>query len=155
MRALSHGLAPVGVEADGLEHALRALADSTGRSTPVRCVFECPAPVSVHDPAAPSHLYRIAQEAVNNALKHAAPTEIRVGLEQRAGLLILEVDDDGDGYAETPRSSGGIGLEIMRHRAQLLGGTLEISSPPAGGTASPAAFPPADEREKIPAPSRR
>jgi signal transduction histidine kinase len=80
------------------------------------------------------HLYRIAQEAVNNALKHAMAKEIRLGLERREDTLVLEVEDDGDGLPDSPSAEGGIGLRVMRHRAELIGGTLEIGSPPAGGT---------------------
>ena len=134
VRALSHGLAPVALQDDGLLHALHALADSTAHSTGVRCVFECPIPVRVPDAAVAGHLYRIAQEAVTNALKHAAPREIRIGLERRDGAVVLEVDDDGAGLPETLAAGGGIGLQIMRHRAELLGGTFAFGSPPAGGT---------------------
>ena len=134
VRALSHGLAPVAPADDGLTHALHILAETTALSTGVRCVFECPAPVRVPDAAVAGHLYRIAQEAVTNALKHAAPGEIRIGLERRDGVLRLEVDDDGAGLPEPPAAGGGIGLHVMRHRAELIGGTLEIGSPPAGGT---------------------
>ena len=69
------------------------------------------------------HLYRIAQEAVNNALKHAAPSEIRIGLEQRDGELVLEVDDDGEGFAESALPNDGIGLRVMRYASELIGGT--------------------------------
>lgn len=134
VRSLSHGLAPVGLQDDGLMHALHALADSTGQTARLRCVFECPAPVRVPEAAVAGHLYRIAQEAVNNALKHAAPGEIRIGLERRNGAVVLEVDDDGEGIAESGRTGQGIGLEVMRHRAQIAGGALEIGSAPAGGT---------------------
>ncbi len=132
-RALSHGLAPVALSDDGLMSALSSLAESAAGSG-VRCVFDCPAPVRVPDAEVAGQLYRIAQEAVNNALKHAAASEIRIGLEQREGSVVLEVDDDGEGMPDTAPVSGGIGLRVMRYRAQLLGGALEIGSPPAGGT---------------------
>jgi signal transduction histidine kinase len=115
-------------------HALHELAKATTRSTGVRCIFDSPLPVSVPDVALAGHLYRIAQEAVNNALKHAAPHEIRLGLERREDTFVLEVDDDGDGLPETLAAGGGIGLRVMRHRAQLIGGAFEIGSSPAGGT---------------------
>jgi signal transduction histidine kinase len=134
VRALSHGLAPVALQDEGLMNALHALADTTARSSGVRCVFECPQPVRVADAALAGHLYRIAQEAVTNALKHAAPREIRLGLERRDGALALEVDDDGEGLPETLAHGGGIGLRVMRHRAELIGAMFEIGSPPAGGT---------------------
>ncbi len=134
VRALSHGLAPVELADEGLIHALHELAEATTRNTDARCIFDCMLPVSVPDVALAGHLYRIAQEAVNNALKHAAPREIRIGLERRGDTLVLEVDDDGDGLPETLAAGGGIGLRVMRHRAKLIGGSLEISSAPAGGT---------------------
>ena len=134
VRSLSHGLAPVALQDDGLMHALHELAEATTRHAGVRCVFECPQPVRVPDAAVAGHFYRIAQEAVNNALKHAAPGEIRLGLECRDGALVLEVDDDGDGLPETVTAGDGIGLRVMRHRAELIGGAFEIGSPPAGGT---------------------
>lgn len=133
-RHLSHGLAPVQLEANGLMDALAEMAESTGREGAVRVVFECPEPILIAKPQAGIHLFRIAQEAVNNALKHATPGEIRIGLERRGGELQLEVEDDGVGLPEPLRPGAGIGLRVMRHRAELLGGMLEIGASPAGGT---------------------
>jgi signal transduction histidine kinase len=132
VRSLSHGLAPVAMVDDGLMVALVSLAEETSRGE-VRCVFECPEPVRVADAELAGHLYRIAQEAVNNALKHAASSEIRIGLERRDGAIVLEVDDDGAGFEESAPSATGIGLRVMRYRARLIGATLEIGSAPAGG----------------------
>jgi signal transduction histidine kinase len=134
VRVLSHGLSPVALEEEGLMHSLHELAEATARSTGVRCTFECPQPVRVPDVALAGHLYRIAQEAVNNALKHAAPHEIRIGLGPHEDRLMLEVEDDGEGLPETLAAGGGIGLRVMRHRALLIGGIFEIGSSPAGGT---------------------
>jgi signal transduction histidine kinase len=122
------------LEDDDLMHALHELAETTSRSTGVRCAFECPEPVRVPDSTLAGHLYRIAQEAVNNALKHAAPREIRIGLERHAARLVLEVDDDGEGLTDALVPGDGIGHRIMRHRALLIGGAFEIGSSPAGGT---------------------
>ena len=134
VRAMSHGLAPVSLADDGLMNALHELAEATTRIASLRCIFDCPQPVRVPDLVLGGHLYRIAQEAVNNALKHAMAKEIRLGLERREDTLVLEVEDDGDGLPDSPSAEGGIGLRVMRHRAELIGGTLEIGSPPAGGT---------------------
>ena len=98
VRSLSHGLAPVALVDDGLMVALASLAEDTSRGGVVRCVFDCVAPVSVAKAELADHLYRIVQEAVNNALKHAAPSEIRIGLERKNGALLIEVDDDGVGF---------------------------------------------------------
>jgi signal transduction histidine kinase len=131
-RTLSHGLAPVTMEDDGLMTALAALAGSTSQGG-VHCVFDCPVPVRVRDAELAGQIYRIAQEAVNNALKHASPAEIRIGLSSREGTLVLEVDDDGEGFPDRQSQSGGMGLRVMRYRAQTIGGELETGSPPAGG----------------------
>lgn len=133
-RALSHGLAPVSLEADGLRQALTELGRSISASGRVRCVVECPAQVRVDDPQRATELFRIAQEAVNNALKHAEASEIRIGLEEEGGLLNMEVEDDGQGFDESATSREGMGLQIMRYRARLIGGTLEVKPAPAGGT---------------------
>ena len=133
-RLLSHGLAPVALTEDGLSTALASLAESSSRGSGVRAIFEQREPISVSDGAVAGHLYRIAQEAVNNALKHATASEIRIGLERREGSLLLEVDDDGRGFEENAMRSGGIGLRVMRYRAQLIGGVLDLGPAPAGGT---------------------
>jgi signal transduction histidine kinase len=134
VRSLSHGLAPVALVDDGLMAALNSLAEDTRRGGVARCVFDCPTPVRVTDSEIADHFYRIAQEAVNNALKHAAPSEIRIALECRDHALVLEVDDDGAGFDETALPATGIGLRVMRYRARLMEGDLGIGSPPAGGT---------------------
>lgn len=133
-RALSHGLAPIGLKDEGLMQALHTLALDTARSSGVHCVFECLEPVCVDDATVAVHLYRIAQEAVTNALKHASPGEIRIALESREGAVRLEVEDDGEGLPENFAAGGGMGLRVMRHRAELAGGSLESRPAPAGGT---------------------
>ena len=127
------GLAPVPLWDTGLADALEALAETTSRTSEVRCVFDCTASVVVKNKEAAGHLYRIAQEAVNNALKHASPHEIRIGLERRDGELLLEIDDDGEGLPDTAAPGEGMGLRAMRHRAQVLGGIFEFGAAPAGG----------------------
>ena len=133
-RAISHGLAPVDLIDDGLMMTLGRLAEDTSRASNIRCIFECEPAVCVANPKIAQHLYRIAQEAVANALKHAAASEIRIGLECRNGSLILEVEDDGDGFDETAAPADGIGLRVMRYRARLIDALFEIGAAPAGGT---------------------
>jgi signal transduction histidine kinase len=133
-RTLSHGLAPVELIDDGLMAALARLAEHTSRSSRARCIFDCESPVRIADAQIAGELYRIAQEAVANALKHAAASEIRIGLERRDGCVLLEVEDDGDGFDETAPHTGGIGLRVMRYRARLIDAALKIGAAPAGGT---------------------
>jgi signal transduction histidine kinase len=134
VRALSHGLAPVPLWDQGLEDALQALADLTARSSGVRCVFECPEHITEISESTACNLYRIAQEAVNNALKHADAGEIRIGLELRDRCLVLEIDDDGCGLSDELTKRDGIGFRVMQHRAEVMGGRMEYGAPPAGGT---------------------
>ena len=144
-RRLSHGLAPVGLEAGGLAHALENMASGLNAAGAVRVVFETSSPPPVCSTEVATQLFRIAQEAVTNALKHAAPAEIRIGLHAETEALVLEVEDDGEGIppdamrlvqggAVGAGMSDGLGLRLMRHRAQLLGGQLDLSHAPAGGT---------------------
>ncbi|MCX6878322.1 MAG: sensor histidine kinase [Verrucomicrobia bacterium] len=133
-RELSHGLAPVGIEQGGLVNALAEMAATIAVPGKLRVVFECePSDLTCFGEPA-SHLFRIAQEAVTNALKHAAPGEIRLGLRRQANRLVLEVEDDGEGMPETLPPDAGMGLRVMQHRAQLLGGTFALAAAPAGGT---------------------
>jgi two-component system CheB/CheR fusion protein len=81
-----------------------------------------------------SHLYRIAQEAVTNALKHGHPQSILISLGRKRDRLILEVLDDGRGFATTRESGTGSGLRVMRYRAALFGGELQVKSSPGRGT---------------------
>ena len=132
-RALSHGLAPVTLDREGLMAALADLAVRTEALGPIRCRFECPVPVFVSDSLAAGHLFRIAQEAVNNALKHARARGLSIRLTQRQGAVALEITDDGRGLPKSRATKPGMGLEIMRHRANVIGAALRLESAPGRG----------------------
>ena len=91
-------------------------------------------------------LYRLTQEALTNALKHAGAARAEVTLRERDGAVELLVRDDGEGFA-TEQPAGGFGLVGMRERAELLGGRLEITSAPGQGTTVRAVLP----AERLPA----
>ncbi len=133
-RLLSHGLSPVPLEADGLARALRELAAGVSGLARVRCEFESRGAVVLADSAAATHLYRIAQEAVNNALKHSGARRISISLHRTRGRLELRVVDDGRGLNARPTSLDGVGLRVMRFRADLIGATLELNSRNGRGT---------------------
>jgi signal transduction histidine kinase len=133
-RNLARGLYPVEMEAEGLMAAFQDLANNITKGARVRCVFECGAPVLMHDDAAATHLYRIAQEAVRNAIQHGKPKRIGLTLSERNGLVTLTVEDDGLGVAEEVHKSGGLGIRIMAHRAAMIGGTFTIEPAATGGT---------------------
>ena len=85
-------------------------------------------------PEAEQELYRVAQEALNNVLKHAHASRVAVRLDVAADRATLEVADDGVGFEPSLRGGDGFGLPGMRERAQRLGGTLDIESAPGAGT---------------------
>ena len=133
-RELAHGLSPVRLAADGLAEALRGLATRTTRVFRLDCRFRCAAPLSVPNPAVASHLYRIAQEAVSNALKHGKARRIAIRLAARGNSIILSVRDNGRGIQTSPDSQTGLGIRIMHYRAEVIGGSLAVRPAPRGGT---------------------
>jgi signal transduction histidine kinase len=126
-RLISHSLAPVPLEGDGLMQGLSGLAASTSRIPGVKCKFLCNPPVYIQDVTTATHLYRIAQEAVNNALKHGRARKIDITLVERTDELELSVENNGCSIPATPANSG-MGLNVMRYRAEMIGAGLSIGS---------------------------
>jgi signal transduction histidine kinase len=131
--AMARGLLPVQVEADGLMVALAALARRTQEMQGVACDFECAAPVPVQSNTIATYLFRIAQEAIHNAIKHGKARHIVVTLTGQAGVT-LTVFDDGVGIPPEARRAGGSGLRIMAYRARVIGATLSVEPIASGGT---------------------
>jgi signal transduction histidine kinase len=127
-RSLARGLSPVHLGSGGLVEALGELAARMSKGGRVQCTLEAPSSVVVQDVYLAGHLFRIAQEAVNNAVKHSRATEVVIRLTDQDGVLYLEIADNGKGLPKTPRLDQGIGLQIMKHRASVMGGELEIRS---------------------------
>lgn len=125
-RRMARGLSPIREEPEGLMEALRELAGQTSELSGIRCRLECPKPVLVPDVALAGHLYRIAQEAVHNAVKHARPRVIHVSLRNNKGRLLLVIADDGHGIGPLSPHRKGLGLRIMQYRAGLVRGVLEV-----------------------------
>ena len=133
VQMLSRGLIPVEVDSRGLMSALTELASRTSIRA-VDCTFVCEEPVEVADNFTATHLYRIAQESITNALKHGAPDRIEISLSERDACVILHVLDNGTGIANNHSRNGGMGLGIMRYRAGMIGASLSIDTGPKGGT---------------------
>jgi PAS domain S-box-containing protein len=132
-RDLARGLQLDVVGTGGLIDALRALCKQTNEHPKIRCSLKVPKIVRIADEVLALTVYRVAQEAVRNAVVHADPTEIIICIEREPGLVRLVVEDDGKGFK--PRKSGkGLGLSIMKYRAGALGGTLRIDPRPERGT---------------------
>lgn len=127
------GLAPVELDTHGLMAALRRLAKSTCELFDIDCRFNCDKPIPVESNMVATHLYRVSQEAVHNAIKHAGAGRILIGLDSTKGRLQLEVSDDGQGIVE-PHQTEGLGLQIMRYRAHAIGADFDIRQGINGGT---------------------
>jgi PAS domain S-box-containing protein len=134
-RAIAGGLSPVAIERGGLIEALRAMAAQARHSSGVKlrlrldagAVRDLPTPVELH-------LYRIAQEALSNAIRHSGATQVSLSLGQRGGTLRLAVADNGAGLGTRTGGSEGLGLHIMQYRTQLIGARLDMRRSPKGGT---------------------
>jgi len=133
-RMLARGLSPVEVENNGLMSALHELAQSTAALFHIACSFKCPTPVLVRDNAAATHLYRIAQEAINNAVKHGRARKVVIRLAVEGKIVRLRVEDDGTGFKEPPAGHHGMGLHIMKYRSEVVGAKLTVTPGPKRGT---------------------
>ena len=125
-RSLARGLAPVELGAEGLMAALRELAKNASERFKVNCTFEAPEFVPIDDPSTAIHLFRIAQEAISNAIKHGRATCIVIALSVSPGGVRLSITDDGVGLAEPLPVTQGMGLNIMRHRSAIIGASFDI-----------------------------
>ena len=138
LRSLILELRPLELERDGLCGALRKHADMLRRLHHVEIEVDIDDAVSAGagSGARDREILRVAQEALQNAIRHAAPQRLGLRLARRDGLLELEVTDDGAGFdpAEPELRSRRLGLTSMEERAQRLGGTLQIRSAPGAGT---------------------
>ena len=133
-RDLARGIFPVQTDGSGLALALEELASTTSRLTGMS-VSVCETESNqVEDPEVGMHLYRIVQEAVNNAAKHGAAGKVTIVLNRSEDSLHLVVADDGKGMVASPNGARGMGLQSMSYRAQALGGELRIDSHPSEGT---------------------
>jgi two-component system CheB/CheR fusion protein len=115
VRALSHSIVPGEIEATELKAALVQLETRVRGVHKRECVFNCPDTISVENNVVATHLYRIAQEAIANSLKHSEAKRIDIGLFRDASQLVLQIRDDGIGMRDKAAAAKGIGLRIMHH----------------------------------------
>lgn len=134
VRQLSQGLLPPELEEGLLVAALQRLAAATSTDSRIICTFECCDPGQVLDDRVAIHLYRIAQEAVSNAVRHSRATHVDISLEHENGLTVLRVRDNGMGLLAKEMRPGGMGLRTMRYRAGLIDAKLKVGPCPGGGT---------------------
>jgi signal transduction histidine kinase len=141
VRQLARGLSPVDRDEGGLESALEELASSTAKLTGISCSFVSPGPIPNLEGGPAVHLFRIAQEAVSNALKHGRAKTVVIALDTGDGACSLRVSDDGVGFVPSITEKKGMGLSIMRYRARMIGGELEIQPNSPTGTVVACAIP--------------
>jgi signal transduction histidine kinase len=132
-RDLARGLYPIELSSAGLASALRELAFRTSQVNSITCQFESPRRIRIADEGVVLNLYRIAQEAVTNALKHGKATVINIRLLRDRNGITLSVQDNGKGFSK-PRSHHGMGSHIMKYRADAIRGRLAIESGEGKGT---------------------
>ena len=143
-RSLAKGLFPLELEGEGLGGALRELCRSTAHRCRIQCEFSADPQTPTLDSTTTTYLYRIAQEAVTNAIKHSHASKVEVGLSRRDGDLILHISDDGMGLPESTPEDRGLGLRIMASRAGMIGGTFSVKNRNQGGTIVMCRLPPAE-----------
>jgi len=132
-RALAKGLHPVDLDRNGLVSALQELVASTKKLFGINCFLKCERDVSISEVSVVTNLYRIAQEAVTNAIKHGRAREISIELVTKNGYLKLMVENDGLDISNVQTHSKGMGLRVMRYRAEAINGSLEICKRNKGG----------------------
>jgi signal transduction histidine kinase len=133
VRGLSQTLHPSILEDIGLEETVRWYVSTLTRQSGVALHYECHGTPRQVDGVVAIHVYRILQEALNNVARHSGATEAWVRLRFAADSLSLEVEDHGRGFPGS-RAARGLGIVTMRERTELIGGSIEFTAPPAGGT---------------------
>lgn len=132
-RELARGLVPVELDSEGLTAALERLTTHAKKLFDIQCDFKSKGKLNLEDTTHVTHLYRIAQEAVSNAVKHGNASEVSIQLVVSKPHIRLMVEDNGTGFEDNWDEKGGLGVRIMQFRAGLIGANLEISDSQKGG----------------------
>jgi len=133
-RQMAKGLLLAEIDPESLPNALREFCVNATTQFRVNCIFNCEGKVSLSESGLATHLYRITQEAVRNAIRHGQARHIEVDLLVVDRRLVLTIRDDGMGLPPPDLRRRGLGLRIMAHRAGMIGAAFAIESPPEGGT---------------------
>jgi len=139
-RALARGLYPVDLQVGNLVSALQELAETTQHLFAISCTFESRRPVRLDDDEVAANVYRIVQEAVNNAVKHGRAKNIWIRLESRNRKFVVVIENDGSDFPGGALEQTGLGLRIMGHRAEMINGSVDIHKRAEGGTVVTCAF---------------
>lgn len=131
---LSKGLSPVEMQSGGLILALKELAKATESMFSISCSFSIDESLCLDNEVVATHMYRIAQEAITNAVKHGNADKITISLTQKGDKIVLSVTDNGCGIPDNLMQKQGMGLRIMNYRARITGAALDIHCRDRGGT---------------------
>ena len=135
VRRIARGLHPVEADPKGLMAAIELHLASVAKASGPECSLECPVPVLMADNDTATHLFRIVQEAVHNAVRHGRPKRITVRLQRMDQHVVLEIDNDGHVVSDvTDEEVQGLGLRTMRYRSEAMKGVFEMRHPATGGT---------------------
>jgi len=134
VRTLSRGMNPVDIDAEGLMSALAEMSAHVNEISGVQCSFECHEPVLLRDNETATQLFRIAQEATTNALRHAQPKQITISLQRDGHHVVLRIIDNGCGIQADASPASSMGLRTMAYRARMIQGELAVHSRQCGGT---------------------
>jgi len=124
----------VALDGGGVVPALEQLASRAEELFGIRCLLKCDGQVSVCNESAATQVYRIAQEAITNAVRHGKAKHVWMTLNAVKDNVTLTIKDDGAGLPEVPQNNSGMGLRIMRYRAGLIGASLDIERDGSRGT---------------------
>lgn len=133
-RELARGLCPVVLENNDIHAALQQLSDNLEKIFKVNCPLMCDPEIQIAENPVAVHLYRIAQEATTNAVKHGKARNVHISLLHSKGMMTLRVKDDGVGLPKEALKNKGMGMRVMQHRARMIGATLEVEAAKPTGT---------------------
>ena len=133
-KEMSRGLYPVELEADSSCFPSKTWAGARKRFLRSLVIFHCPIPILIDDNNLATHLYRIAQEAIHNAVKHGQAQRIDIHLIKEGKEMSLIIQDDGKGFSEEAKNITGIGFQIMKYRARMIDAELNVRGNNSHGT---------------------
>ncbi len=128
IRLISKGLCPVNMRSDGIQFALAELCSNMEAIYDISCSFDFDEKISIKDNSVATHIFYIVLESMSNAVKHGASENISVSLKKSGDYIEITVRDDGKGFTNDEESGGGIGLALMKYRADIIGGILNVSN---------------------------
>ncbi len=133
-KSLAKGLCPIDIEGGGLIASLKEFAELTQKVFGISCVFEYDKHIIIDDDTTAMHLYRIVQEATNNAVRHGRSDKVIISLTSEEDSIVLSIEDNGIGIPKNPDRRNSLGLNIMEYRATSIEATFQIQGRMTGGT---------------------